>query len=58
MNLLSWTPGSAVFWAGLAIMTWAAWVYRHRPELMLKLISPQSRSVGDQAERWLRSRAG
>ncbi len=56
MDLLSWTPGAAVFWGGLVVMTWASWVYRHRPELIVRLATYPSGSVGDQAEQWLKSR--
>jgi hypothetical protein len=58
MDLVSWTPGSAVFWGGLAVMTWATWAFRRRPEVILRLAMIGTGSVGDQAERWLRSRPG
>lgn len=57
MVLLSWTPATAVFWGGLAVMTWASWVYRRRPEMGLRLLTIRSGSIADQAERWLHSRA-
>ena len=56
MNLLSWTPASAVFWGGLAVMTWASWLSRHRPEVIVRLATHPSESIADQAERWLQSR--
>lgn len=56
MGLVSWTPGSAVFWGGLTVMTWATWTFRRRPDIMLRLAMLGTGSVGDQAERWLRER--
>ena len=54
--MVSWTPASAVFWGGVALMTWASWAVSRRPELVLRLVSLPSGSVADQAERWLRDR--
>jgi hypothetical protein len=58
MDLLSWTPASAVFWGGLAIMTWVSWIYRYRPETVLRLAAYPNGSIADQAEQWLHSRPG
>ena len=58
MDLLSWTPASAVFWGGVAVMTWASWAYRRRPELALRAATYYTGSIADQAERWLQSRPG
>ncbi len=55
MDLLSWTPATAVFWGGLAIMSWASWLYRRRPEAALRMATYYTGSIGDQAERWLQS---
>lgn len=58
MDLLSWSPAGAVFWGGLAVMTWASWAYRRRPEPALRTATYYTGSVADQAERWLQTRAG
>lgn len=56
MDLLSWNPAAAVFWGGVAIMTWASWTYRTRPELVVRLANFPAGSIADQAERWLQGR--
>lgn len=56
MQLLSWNPATAVFWGGLAVMLWASWTCRFRPDVVLRLAAMQSGSIGDQAERWLQER--
>ena len=58
MDLLSWTPASAVFWGGVAVISWASWVYRFRPDAIVRLATYPRGSVADQAERWLQSRTG
>ena len=56
MDLVSWSPASMVFWGGLVLMTWASWLYHHRPEVVVRLATYPNGSIADQAERWLHSR--
>jgi hypothetical protein len=58
MGLVSWTPASAVFWGGLAIMSWASWSWGRNPQWMVRVARYQNGSIGDQAERWLQARPG
>lgn len=57
MGAMSWTPAAFVFWGGLAVMSSTWWLFVRRPELAVRLATYPAGSIGDQAERWLRSRS-